>query len=184
MCENLVRQFSTSGLLGIGLCMALLSNPTLGQDDEKTCRGYTPGGSASCYLTGTYELRDGSQTWLHIINPTGHYLVVAVAFFDDDEKPLMCFQSKMSPNDLWAIPVHEFKPNPARGFGVAKVISFMDPPVPGVGIVGNQRILFARTRTISETGLHPIQGAILQEDLDKILIPAFNGFKNCKALKQ
>ena len=183
MCENLFGQLSRYWLLAIGLCMAVLAGPTFGQD-ENTCKGYTPGGSASCYLTGTYELRDGSQTWLQIINPTGHYLVVAVAFYDDNEKPLACFQSKMSPNDLWEIFVNQFELRPARGFGVVKVISFVDPPVPGVGIVGNQRILFARTKTTSETGLHPIQGEILREDLNRKLNPDFDGFKKCKPLRQ
>ena len=57
-------------------------------------------GIASSYLIGTYDIRGSARTLLHLINPTGKNLRVMVAFFDDNEKPLLCTQEKLSPNDL------------------------------------------------------------------------------------
>jgi hypothetical protein len=85
----------------------------------------------------------------------------------------------MSANDLWEIPVHEL--GIRADHGVAKIISFARPGEPGIGIVGNQRTWFRRQQGISETGLHPIQGALLEEDLRKIINPSF---KECKKVEQ
>ena len=144
-------------------------------------QGATSDGSASCYLTGTYDLRNNAITLLHIINPTGHPLLVYALFFDDDEHPLACLYTKMSPNDLWEIPVNKLGLKPHRMFGVVKAISFRDPPFPMIGIVGNQRISFGRQRGVSETPLHPIQGRILDEDIEKVLKPII---EKCKHMQQ
>ena len=168
----------TAWLAGLAVLLGM-TVPSFAQD----CKGATPDGSASCYLTGTYELRNEATSWLQIINPTGHDLAVYAFFFDDNELPLECIHTRMSPNDLWEIDVNslELKLRPERAFGVVKVVSFADPPTPMIGIVGNQRIGFRKPQGISETGLHPIQSDILREDFSKMLKPMMG---KCKAMKQ
>ena len=136
-------------------------------------------GSASCYLTGTYELREDAHTWLEIINPTGHDLLVYAYFFDAKERPMSCLYTPMSANDLWEIAVNDLGLH--ADHGVAKIISFAKPGEPKIGIVGNQRIWFRKQRGMSETGLHPIQNQLLAEDLAKKIDP---NFKECKKVEQ
>ena len=154
-------------------CASLNASAQFCRDDDAV------GGSASCYLTGTYELRGGARTWLQIVNPTAHPMWVTALFFDDNEKPLVCVQQEMSPNDLWEIPVHENKRLSKPGFGVVKVVSDRDGPV--VGVIGNQRIAFGKLHGpgISETGLHPIQPAIFKADYEKFILP-YMGTLGCK----
>ncbi len=166
-----------SWLIRLGFLLAVASMPAFAEG----CKGAAPDGSASCYLTGTYELREDAMTWLQIINPTGHVLVVYAFFFDDNEHPLDCVYSKMSANDLWEIVVNKLGFKPERGFGIAKLVSFVDPPAPMMGIVGNQRIWFRKQQGISETGLHPIQSDILREDFEKMLKPIMG---KCKPMPQ
>ena len=152
------------------LC-ALLALAVVPGTASAQCKGAAPDGSASCYLTGTYDMREDAVTWLHIINPTGHPLSVYAMFFDDNEHPLECVYTKMSPNDLWEILVNKLELKSPRQFGVVKVVSFVDPPSPVIGIVGNQRIWFRKQQGVSETGLHPIQAELLREDIAKMLKP-------------
>ena len=154
-------------------CVSLNASAEFCRDDK------AGGGSASCYLTGTYELRESARTWLQIVNPTAHPMWVTALFFDDNEKPLMCVQQEMSPNDLWEISVHENKQLEKPGFGVVKVVSHWDGPV--VGVIGNQRIAFSKLHGpgVSETGLHPIQPAIFQADYEKFILPYMDKF-GCK----
>src|SRR4051794_29517421 len=65
-----------------------------------TCQEFTPCGSASCYLIGTYDLRFSRQSWVQVINARGSSLKVIAMFFDSEEKPLACKVATMSPNDL------------------------------------------------------------------------------------
>lgn len=155
------------GLIAAGALLASFPATTLAQG----CNGYTPSGSASCYLIGTYDLRGDAVTTLHIINPTGHTVPAYAFFFDDNEKPLLCVHSKLSANDLWEIIVNKLGLQPKAGFGVVKVITFVDGPVALQGIVGNQRISFKAQSGVSETGLHPIQPELIREDYDKMLQP-------------
>ncbi len=164
---NVLDGARKSWLIRLGFLLAVASTPSFAQE----CKGAAPDGSASCYLTGTYEMREDATTWLQIINPTGHNLVVYAFFFDDNEHPLDCVYSKMSANDLWEITVNKLGFKPERGFGVVKLVSFVDPPALAIGIVGNQRIWFRKQQGISETGLHPIQSTILREDFEKMLKP-------------
>jgi len=136
-------------------------------------------GSASCYLTGTYELREDAHTWLQIINPTGHDLLVYAYFFDANERPMGCLYTPMSANDLWEIPVNNLGLH--ADHGVAKIVSFAKPGEPKIGIVGNQRIWFRKQQGVSETGLHPIQSRIFTEDYNKMLKPLVD---KCKDVKQ
>ncbi|HZR01600.1 MAG TPA: vWA domain-containing protein [Burkholderiales bacterium] len=150
-----------------------------GEGLPKGCEEASPNVSASCYLAGTYELRDGARSWLEIINPTGHELFVNAYFFDANERPMRCLYTRMSANDLWEISVHELGLH--ADHGVAKIISFARPGEPTIGIVGNQRIWFRKRQGISETGLHPIQSQLLEEDLTKMIEP---NFKECKKVEQ
>jgi cell wall-associated protease len=120
------------------------------------------------YLIGTWDLRE-ARTLLHILNPTGHSLLLWVAFFDDNEKPLRCVREKLSPNDLLELDVAKALGKVAARFGVVKVVSF-DPTEerPEVGIAGNQRILFLKPPGATETGLHPVPYDVLQGDLKYI----------------
>ncbi|HEY0587775.1 MAG TPA: hypothetical protein VGD52_16690 [Pseudoduganella sp.] len=162
-------------LLSAGIMLLAASTPSYAMG----CEELPHDGSASCYLTGTYELRDRAHTWLEIINPTGHDLQVHAYFFDANERPMRCFYTRMSANDLWEIPVHKLGLH--ADHGVAKIISFGKPGEPKMGIVGNQRTWFRKQRGIGETGLHPIQGKLLEEDLRKMIEP---GFRECKKVEQ
>src|SRR5690349_14121575 len=74
--RTLIRAFvdraPKSWLITAGVVLASMSTPSF----AKGCEEPSPDVSASCYLTGTYELRADAQTWLEIINPTGHELLV------------------------------------------------------------------------------------------------------------
>jgi hypothetical protein len=155
------------------------TQPGEGLPTLKGCEEPSPNGSASCYLTGTYELREDAHTWLEIINPTGHDLLVYAYFFDANERPMRCFYTPMSANDLWEIPVNDLGLH--ADHGVAKIVSFVKQGVPRIGVVGNQRIWFRKQQGISETGLHPIQSQLLAEDLAKMIDP---NFKECKKVEQ
>jgi hypothetical protein len=153
--------------------------PGEGLPTLQACEEPAPNGSASCYLTGTYELREDARTWLEIINPTGHDLLVYAYFFDANERPMRCFYTPMSANDLWEITVNDL--GLRADHGVAKIISFVKPGVPRIGIVGNQRIWFRKQQGISETGLHPIQSKLLAEDLANRINP---NFTECTKVEQ
>jgi len=170
-----IERAPKSWLIGAGVVLAAMSAPSF----AKGCEEPSPDGSASCYLTGTYELRAEAQTWLEIINPTAHDLLVYAYFFDANEHPIRCLNTMMSANDLWEIPVHELRLH--ADHGVAKIISFARPGEPRIGIVGNQRIWFKSQRGISETGLHPIQSQLLAEDLVKMIDP---NFRECEKVEQ
>ena len=179
IAQGLIRAISgrlpRAWLVGACFALAALATPAFARGCDEG-----PGdGSASCYLTGTYELRDGSRTWLEIINPTGHELLVYAYFFDANERPLRCVFTPMSANDLWELAVNELDLN--ADHGVAKVVSFAKPREPAIGIVGNQRIWFRKQQGISETGLRPIQGRILAEDLVKMIDP---NFRECRRVEQ
>jgi hypothetical protein len=177
--QTLIRRFvdraPRAWFVGVGIVLATMSAPSF----AKGCQEPSPDGSASCYLTGTYELRGEATTWREIINPTGHDLLVYAYFFDANEHPMRCVYTKMSANDLWEITVNELGLHADRG--VAKIVSFAGPGEPRIGIVGNQRIWFRKQQGISETSLHPIQSQLLAEDLAKMIEP---NFKECKAVDQ
>ena len=61
------------------------------------------GGVLSPYIVGTWDQRAGRATVLQLVNPTGRYVYVWVALFNEDEKPLKCLREKLSPNDLLEI---------------------------------------------------------------------------------
>ena len=117
-------------LIVVGVVLATISGPTF----ARGCEVGSGDGSASCYLTGTYELREGSRSWLEIINPTGHDLLVYAYFFDANERPQRCVFTPMSANDLWEIAVTDLDLH--ADHGVAKVVSFAKPREPAIGIVG------------------------------------------------
>jgi hypothetical protein len=122
------------------------------------------GGSFSSYLVGTYDMRGGS-TLLHIINPTAKGFEVYIAFFDADEKPLICKKDKLSNNDLLEIDVKTLKLD--AKFGVVKIVSLRDKkPVPG--IVGFQRHLFEKGG-VTESNLASVPAKILEAELKIIL---------------
>ena len=129
---------------------------------------YPPaGGMLSPYSIGTYDLRSGVTTVLQVVNPTARRLWVAVAFFDDKERPVGCDRQEMSANDLWELDVRGCKLD--AKFGVMKVVSFSDKSErePTSGIVAFQR-QFVKRSLISETGLHSIPMEVLKEDLPRI----------------
>ena len=159
----------------VGVVLATIPGRTFAMG----CEIGTADGSASCYLTGTFEQREGSRTWLEIINPTGHDLLVYAYFFDANERPLRCVFTSMSANDLWEIAVDRLDLN--ADHGVAKLVSFAKPREPTIGIVGNQRIWYRKRQGISETGLRPIQSRILEEDLARMIEP---NFKECRKVSQ
>ena len=153
--------------------------PGEGGHSPKGCEMALANGSASCYLTGTYDLREGARTWLEIINPTGHDLLVYAYFFDANERPQQCVYTPMSANDLWEISVSDL--DLRADHGVAKIISFAKSRDPALGVVGNQRIWFRKLQGTSETGLHPIQSRLLTEDLARMIEP---NFRECKKVDQ
>ena len=176
--ERLISLAGKLQLIGVALLLLIGAGPAFAQG----CRGATPGGAASCYVTGTFDLRDGLGSSVHIINPTGHHLVVYAFFFDSNEHPLRCIYTGMSPNDLWEIIVTqlEMRLEAKSEFGVVKIISFDKQRRPLIGIVGNQRSLF-KGQGFSETSLHPIQSSLLEEDFNKMLKPLL---QRCKEVKQ
>lgn len=130
-------------------------------------------GAVTPYLVGTFDLRDGGRTRLHILNPTARNLRVWVAFFDDKEKPLTCVRKKLTGNDLLEIDAFEHIRQPI--LGLVKVVALHEKEsVPQLGIVGNQRQIFTtqgfffKKQKMTETGLHPVPEAILLEDLKNI----------------
>jgi hypothetical protein len=88
--QTLIRRFfnrpAKLWLIGAGVVLAAMCAPSFAKGCEEPSRD----DSASCYLTGTYELREGALTWLEIINPTGHDLLVYAYFFDANERPMRC----------------------------------------------------------------------------------------------
>jgi len=122
--------------------------------------------AVAAYLIGSYDLREGRNR-IHVMNPTRDDLVVLVALFTQDGKPLRCVDRRLPANGLFELDVDELDPNAL--LGVVKVVAF-DPETrrPKVGIVGNQRVRY-QERAVSETGLHPVSGAILRGDLERIL---------------
>ena len=107
---------------------------------------------------------------------------LASFFFYHDEHPLRCIYTGMSPNDLWEIIVNrlELQLDPRSAFGVVKVVSFDRERRPLIGIVGNQRASF-KGQAFSETGLHPIQSKLLEEDFSHMLKPLMH---QCNDVKQ
>jgi hypothetical protein len=121
-------------------------------------------GLFSSYLVGTYDTR-GGHTLLQIINPTAKGIDVYIAFFDADEKPLMCKKDKLSHNDLLEIDVRTLKL--AAKFGVVKIVSLRDKkPVPG--IVGFQRHFFEKMG-VTESNLAAVPAKILEEEMKVIM---------------
>jgi hypothetical protein len=139
---------------------------TVTVDKEKAPSFPPSGGMLSPYLIGTFDLRAGAKTILHILNPTARYLRVMVAFFDDNEKPLKCVHDKLSPNDLLEIDVRRYE-LPAK-FGVVKVVSLNEKEdIPETGLVGYQRHFF-KGMGVTETILQSIPSEILKDDLKYI----------------
>lgn len=120
------------------------------------------GGVLAPYLVGTWDLRPGRSTVLQLVNPTGRFIFVWVALFNEDEKPLKCVRERLSPNDLLELDVRRVL---QTGFGVIKVVSFSDDAFqrPVAGAVGYQR-QFTRTG-FSEAPLHSIPVEILKGDM-------------------
>jgi hypothetical protein len=141
---------------------------TVGQD---VVRPFPPsGGILSPYIIGTYDLRGGRRTFLQIVNPTGNFLRVLVAFFDDNEKPLKCLRDRLSPNDLLEVDVRRQLDNMGTGFGVVKIVSFNDvAEVPQPGVVGYQRTFsrsfFRGDRLKAESILQPVPSELLNDDM-------------------
>jgi len=141
---------------------------------EKPAVFVPSGGVLSPYLTGTFDLRNGGNTVIQIINPTAKYLRIMVAFFDDNENPLKCVRDSLSPNDLWEINVKKYVNE--KQYGVVKIVSLnQNEDVPEVGIVGYQRhiypkryFFFFKKKAVSETVLHSIPGEVLKDDLKYI----------------
>ncbi len=132
-------------------------------EKEKPAAFVPADGVLSPYLIGTFELRGGGRTILQIINPTGRYLRVMAAFFDDNEKPLKCIHDKLSPNDLLEINVLRLG-LPAK-FGVVKIVSLNEKEdVPETGLVGYQRHFFKGVG-VTESALQSIPSEILKDDL-------------------
>jgi hypothetical protein len=120
------------------------------------------GGVLSPYIVGTWDLLAGRTSVLQLVNPTGRYVYVWVALFNEDEKPLKCLRDKLSPNDLLEVEIRRVL---QQGYGVIKVVAFSDDSFqrPVAGVVGYQR-QFTRYG-FSEAPLHPIPVEILKGDL-------------------
>lgn len=120
------------------------------------------GGVLAPYIVGTWDQRTGRSTVLQLVNPTGRYVFVWVALFNEDEKPLKCLREKLSPNDLLEVDLRRVL---QTGYGVIKVVSFRDDAFqsPVAGVVGYQR-QFTRTG-FSEAPLHSIPAEILKGDM-------------------
>lgn len=137
---------------------------------ERTPMFPPSGGVLGPYLVGTFDLRNGGKTTLHIVNPTAKNLKIIAAFFDDNEKPLACYRDRLSPNDLVEIDVRQHVQE--KQFGVVKVVSFNEQQdEPEVGVVGYQRqfyarhfLFFAQGPEVTETILHSIPNEILFDD--------------------
>src|SRR3954454_3224901 len=130
---------------------------------------------ASSYLIGTYDLRIGRTTMLHIVNPTTAALRLFVAFFDNIGKFVYCYPDKLSADDLVEIDVQQVlrRADVSAFLGVVKVVSLADNPanVPQVGVVGNQQ-LNLEGQPVPETGLPPIQTGFWEEGELQIIKPA------------
>lgn len=142
---------------------------TLGFKGEAEKPVIEPGGSMlTPYLTGTYDLRNGADAILHVVNPTGGYLRVAAAFFDDDEHPLACVMEVLSPGDLWEIEVRKYVDE--GRFGVVNLVSLHEKELtPAPGIVGFQRHMFKEVGGVSEAALRPVPAEILEKVFDYIM---------------
>ena len=124
------------------------------------------GGAFSSYLVGTYDMRN-AYTVFQIINPTGTGIDVYVAFFDDNENPLICKKYNFSHNRLIEIDVRKLELKPKFGFGVVKIVSLLDKhPFPG--LVGFQRQYFAKM-SVTESNLASVPGKILDDELKIIM---------------
>ena len=127
-------------------------------------------GGASPYLIGTWDNRNGQTTLLHVINPTGQRLTVLVAFFDDNEAPLGCFHTELTPNDVLEIDTRKTPGQKARGWGVVKIVALDPQGRPQIGLVGNQRRTALKREEIAyEAPLHNIQPDVLVGDWPLIL---------------
>ncbi len=124
------------------------------------------GGVLAPYIIGTWDLREGRATTLQLVNPTGQYIYLWVAFFNDNEKPLKCVREKLSPNDLLELDVRRVVEG---GFGVAKVVAFNNGEFtqPTAGLIGYQRH-FTKAGTFSEAPLQQIPVEILKGDFQFI----------------
>jgi hypothetical protein len=120
------------------------------------------GGALSPYLIGTWDAREGRATTLQLVNPTGQYIFVWIAFFNDNEKPLKCVRERLSANRLLEIDVRKVVEG---GFGVAKVVAFSSEEftAPTAGVIGYQR-QFTKAGTFSEAPLQQIPAEILKGD--------------------
>ena len=121
------------------------------------------GGCFGTFLVGTFDLRSG-YTVLQILNPTARPLELLVAFFDDNEKPLVCIREKLSHNDSVEIDVRNLKLQ--AKFGVVKIISHVDR-IPCPGIIGFQRHYFRSG--FAESNLASIPDCFLYDEL-KIIV--------------
>ena len=147
------------------------------------------GGDLSPYLVGTWEafsqgLGGGSEvsdTIIELVNPTSKTLLVMVAFFDDDERPLCRVEVTMTQNDFERFSAGFFiigKVEPPAFRGVVKVVSFSeDGEEIQPGVVGYQKVGIFNTIEIpdhdvfsvtsaSQAPLHPIPVDVLLEDHD------------------
>jgi hypothetical protein len=99
------------------------------------------GGMLSPYIIGTWDAREGRATTLQLVNPTGQYIYLWVAFFNDNEKPLE--------NDVRRVV--------EGGYGVAKAVAFSNGEFtkPMAGVIGYQR-QFVKDGSFSEAPLHTI----------------------------
>lgn len=123
-------------------------------------------GAVAAYLIGSYDLRDQMRTLLHLMNPSADPLALVVAIFDDDGNPVRCRRDKMSANDLLEIDIARL--DPPGPLGVVKVVAFdVRTERPVASIVANQ--VRQGRGTISETPMHPVPDAILEDDLDRIM---------------
>jgi hypothetical protein len=155
-----VRQFVVSA------AVASLDDVETTPEDGPDEPGVRDASAVASYLIGTYDLREG-RTRIHVMNPTADDLFVLVALFTEDGKPQRCVDRRIPANGL--VELDAEKLDPQVRFGVVKVVS-LDPRrrEPKVGVVGNQRIRY-EGGAVSETDLHPVSNAILEEDLERIL---------------
>lgn len=126
-----------------------------------------------CYLIGTFDKRNDANAWILILNPTGRDLLVKVAFFDDNEQPLICIEKKLSANDLWEIDLqsdNKLADILKEKFGVVKAVSFSpeNGTTPKRGIAGYQRHSF-KDYNWTEAPMFSVPTDILVGDLKYIL---------------
>jgi len=126
------------------------------------------GGILSPYLVGSFDLRNGQNTIVQLINPTAHPHTACVALFNNLGKGLPpCQRVKINPNGMVEVNIRALEPR--AKFGVVKVVSLMpeEKNEPENGLVGYQRQVMGQTFT--ECILQPVPVEILKEDLKRII---------------